>query len=136
MKSSIEKKGTRRLDYLKEKGIGTWLAEFRNELRDRYGMKLLNSLSHCDGCNEKKSTTHAFSCKVGGLIHSRHDESRDSLSCFSCAGFKPSNIHDEPQTNSCRDIRRKDESGKLIEPDTGVEYEVNSDRGDLLVLGF
>ena len=54
IKRSIEKKGARRLDYLKEKGTGTWLAatpnnlcgtvlsavEFRDELRNRYGMKL------------------------------------------------------------------------------------------------
>ena len=31
---------------------------------------------------------------------------------------------------------RRDESGKLIEPNTGVEVEINSDRGDLLVRGF
>ena len=54
IKSSIEKKGARRLDYIKEKETGTWLAatpnnlcgtvlsavEFRDELRNRYGMKL------------------------------------------------------------------------------------------------
>jgi len=150
IESSIEKKGARILDYLKEKWTGTWFAatpnnlcgtalsavEFRNKLRDRYGMKLLDSPSHCDGCNEQLSTTHALSCKVGGLIHVRHDESRVCLGCLACAGFKPSNVRDEPQINPCHDTRRKDERGKLIEPNTGVECEINSDRGDLLVHGF
>ena len=150
IKSSIEKKGARRLKYLKEKGSGTWLAansnnlcgtllsavKFRDELRDRYGMKLLDSPSHCDGCNEQLSTSHTLSCKIGGLIHSRHEESCDSLGCLACARFKPSNVRDEPQINPCRDAGRRDESGKLIVPNTGVKCEINSDRGDLLVHGF
>ena len=140
IKCSIEKKGSRRLEYLKEKGTGLWLAttlnnpcgtvlsvvEFRDELSDRYGMKLLDSPSHCDGCNDQFSTTHALSCKVGGLIHSRHDESRDSLGCLACARFKPSNFRDEPLINPCCDARRRDESGKLIEPNTRVECELYS----------
>ena len=84
-------------------------------------MKLLDAPSHCDGCNDQFSTTHDLSCKVGGLIHSRHDESRDSLGLLACAGFKPSNVRDEPLINPCRDARRIDESGKIIEPNTGVE---------------
>ena len=42
----------------------------------------------------------------------------------------------EPQINQCSDTRRKNESGKLIEPNTGIEYEINSDRGYLLIRGF
>ena len=57
----------------------------------------------------KNSTTHALSCKVGGLIHSRHDESRDSLGCLAYTRFKPSNVRDEPQIIACRDIGNKDE---------------------------
>ena len=51
----MQKKEIRRLNYLKEKGTGAWLAatpsfvcgtilsalEFRDELRDRYGLKIL-----------------------------------------------------------------------------------------------
>ena len=63
VRSKIDKLGARRLDSLKEKGTWTWLAvspnnmcatvlsavEFRDELRDRYGLNILNAPSHCDG---------------------------------------------------------------------------------------
>ena len=62
--SVIDKNEDWSLNYLKEKRTGTWLVatpificgtfpsahEFRNELGDRYGMKILNIPSHCDGC--------------------------------------------------------------------------------------
>ena len=106
--------------------------EFRDELRDRYGLKILNTPSHCDGCTSEFSTTHALSCKIGGLIHSRHDESRDTLGCLACAGFQPSNVRDEPLINPCRDIGGKNDTH--VEPQTGLELE--ADRGDLLIRGF
>ena len=106
VESGIDKNGARRLNCLKEKR--TWLAatpsficgtilsalEFKDELKDRYGMKILNTPSHCDGCTSEFPTTHALSYKVGGLIHSRHDESRETLGCLACAGFQPSNVRD------------------------------------------
>ena len=48
---------------------------------DVNGLEILYTQSHCDGCNAKFSATYyVLSCsKVGGLIHSRHEESRDSL---------------------------------------------------------
>ena len=150
IRSSTEKKGAKRLDYIKKKGTWTWLpatpenvcgtvlsaVEFRDELRDWYGTKLLDLPSYCDGYNEKFSTARSLSYKVGGLVHASHDETHDSLGCLAYAGFKPSNVRDEPQINPCRDNRRKDESGKLIKPNTGVECEISSDRGDLLVRIF
>ena len=106
---------------------------------DVNGLEILYTQSHCDGCNTKFSATYyAFSCsKVGGLIHSRHDESRDSLGQFACAGFQPSNVRDEPHINDpCRDNGGKDESNKLTVSQTGMQYEINSDRGDLFIRFF
>ena len=100
--------------------------EFRDELHDRYGLNILNAPSHCDGYNTKFSTTHALGCKVGGIIHSLHDESRDSLGWLACAGFQPSNVRDEKHVNPCRDNGGKDESNKLIESQTRVQCEINS----------
>ena len=112
----MDRLGAWRLDYSKKKSAGTWLVaipnsmcgtvlsavEFRYELRNRYGLDILNAPLHCDGYNDKFSTTHALGCKVGGLIHSHHDESRDSLWFLACAGFQPSNVRDEPYINPCR----------------------------------
>ena len=67
VRSKMNKLGAQRLEYLKEKGSGTWLAatsnkpcgtvlsavEFRDELRDRYGLDMFNAPSHCNGCNDK-----------------------------------------------------------------------------------
>lgn len=73
----MEKNCSRRLDYLREKGTGTWIAvipnnlcgavlsvvDFIDELRDRYGLHILKVPSHCDGYNMKFSITHALGCK-------------------------------------------------------------------------
>ena len=153
IRNMIDKLGAQRLDYLKGKGTGTWLplvatpnntcgtvlsaVKFRDELRDRYGLHILNTPLHCNGCNTKFSTAHALGCKVGGLIHySRHDESRDSLGWLACAGFQPSNVRDEPHINPCRDNGGKDESKTLTESQTEIQCEINSDRGDFLIRDF
>ena len=112
------------------------VVQFRDELRDRYGLNILNTPSHCDGCNIKLSITHALGCKAGGIIHSRHDESRVSLGWLACAGFQPSNVRDELHINPCRDNGGKDESKNLTEFQTGIRCVINSDRGDILIRGF
>ena len=77
-----------------------------------------------------------LAAKKGGLIHARHDESRDSLGCLACAGFQPSNVHGKPQINPCHVIGGKEESygETLIESNSGTEIIV--DRGDLLIRVF
>lgn len=57
-------------------GIVLSALEFRDELRDRYSLKILDISSYCDGCTSKFSTSHALVCKVGGLVHSCHNDSR------------------------------------------------------------
>lgn len=91
---------------------------------------------YCDRCNARFSTTPALACKVGGLIHSHHDEIRASLGCLACAEFQPSNVRDEHQINLCRDIERKDESNKMMESNLGIVNELDFDRGDLLIRSF
>jgi hypothetical protein len=110
---------------------GTTLSssEFTDELRMRYKLPLLNTPSQCDGCTAKFSISHALSCKIGGLIKTRHDESRDTIGCMACAGFQPSNVRDEPLINPCR------ATDELKDSTTGISIEVQ-DRGDLLVREF
>ena len=74
--------------------------------------------------------------KLVVLFTPGHDESRDTLGCLACAGFQPSNVRDEPHINPCRDIGGKDDGNKLVEPHTGIECELEADRGDLLIRGF
>ena len=63
MENRMDKNGARRLNYLKKKGTETWLAatpsvicgtvlsalELKDELRDRYDLKNLNTPSYCNG---------------------------------------------------------------------------------------
>lgn len=100
--------------------------EFRDKLRDR--LKLLNTPSHYNGCTTPFSVHHALSCKVGGLVHSRHDEGRDAIGCLVCASFQPSNVRDEPIISPCRDLEWL-ESFTLTEPNTGLTAEHKPDRG-------
>lgn len=133
----------RHIKYIQEKGTGQWLAampnvysgtilsptEFRDELRLRYKLPLLQTPTHCDGCTARFSVSHALSCKVGGLIKTRHDESRDIIGCMACAGFQPSNVRDEPLIHPCRGTT------ELRDSTSGIEMEIQ-ERGDLLVRGF
>ena len=80
-------------------------------------------------------TSYAFCCKVSGLIHSRHNESCNSLVWLACAGFQPSNVRDEPHTTH-RDNERKYECKKLTESQTEMHCEINSDLCNILIRGF
>lgn len=96
----MDKNKTRRLDYHKEKGTGTWLTgtrsnlcntvlwtvEWRNEICDLYEYFwcsiVLQRLQY------KISITHALDCKIGGLIHFCYDKNCNSLDFWAGFGFK------------------------------------------------
>jgi len=92
--------------------------EFTDKLRLRYKLPLLNTPSQCDGCTAKFSVSYSLSCKVGGLIKTRHDESRDTIGCIACAGFQPSNVRDEPVIHPCHTTL------ELKDDNTGVFMEL------------
>lgn len=50
--------------------------------------------------------------------------------------FQPSNVRDESKINQCREIRGKNGGRKLIESNSGLEREIISDCGDLLMRVF
>ena len=82
----------------------------------------------------KLPTTHKIGCKKGNLIHSLHDENRESFNCFACAGFQLSNICHEPQINPFRAIEGNDDSSdKYIEIQSGVQCDTNVVRGGLFI---
>ena len=47
--------------------------EFRDNLRLRYNLLPLDMPQLCDGCGAPMTVEHALCCKVGGLVHIRHD---------------------------------------------------------------
>jgi len=61
---------------LTEYGFNLNKQEFRDSLRLRYGWSLDHLPSTCP-CGNEFSVSHAMSCKLGGFIHTRHNEVRD-----------------------------------------------------------
>ena len=83
----IDKPAVKRRDILAG-AAGIWLSvipnrlngnslsaeEFRDNLRLRYNLLPLDMPQLCDGCGALMTVEHALCCKVGGLVHIRHDE--------------------------------------------------------------
>ena len=70
--------------------------EWRDNTRLRYNMLPLDMPQRCDGCGEKFTVEHALSCRLGGLVHTRHnmgaDEWRHLCGCatsFGCVEREP-----------------------------------------------
>ena len=58
-------------------GTGLSADEWRDNVRLRYNHSPLDMPAACDGCGAKMTVEHALSCKVGGLVHIRHDDVAD-----------------------------------------------------------
>ena len=48
--------------------------EWRDNVRLRYNFKPMEMPDLCDGCGAKLTVEHALQCKVGGLVHMRHND--------------------------------------------------------------
>ena len=80
------------VEQARDKGASSWLnalpikdqnltlnkEEFRDALRLRYNQPLPNLPTTCP-CGERFNVTHALSCKKGGFVSQRHDNTRDLL---------------------------------------------------------
>ena len=53
--------------------------EFQDVLHLQYNLLLFNIISQYDGCTVKFLISYALSCKVGELVCTYHNESRDIL---------------------------------------------------------
>jgi hypothetical protein len=90
VKSKLNQEKQKLLEASMEKGASNWLSclpiaeygfnlnkqEFRDAIKLRYGWSLTRLPTTCT-CGFPFSVHHAMSCKLGGFIHSRHNEVRD-----------------------------------------------------------
>ena len=74
--------------------------EFRDNARLRYNLAPLDMPQHCDGCSSKMTVEHALSCRVGGLVHIRHDDVADEFRSLCCQAFSPGRVQREPRIHS------------------------------------
>ena len=71
--------------------------EFRDNIRLRYNFKPLDMPSRCDGCGAKLTVEHAMSCKVGGLVHCRHDTTGDEFRHLAGCALGFNKVEREPR---------------------------------------
>ncbi|KAL3768952.1 hypothetical protein ACHAWO_004062 [Cyclotella atomus] len=92
--------------------------EFRDNLRLRYNLNPLSIPSVCDGCGAKMTVEHALSCKVGGLVHIRHDDVADEFGHLCELAFSKGRVTHEPRINACesRLERKAREQGEVKAP--------------------
>ncbi|KAL7502374.1 hypothetical protein ACHAXN_001333, partial [Cyclotella atomus] len=75
--------------------------EWRDNARLRYNLNPLSMPSACDGCGAKMTVEHALSCKVGGLVHIRHDDVADEFGHLCELAFSKGRVTHEPLINAC-----------------------------------
>ena len=80
---------------------GTTLSkeEFSDNLRYRNGFEPLNIPQFCDGCGAEFTTEKGLNCKVGGLVHERHDTTADTWIYLGAQAFQPSTCSHKPMVN-------------------------------------
>jgi hypothetical protein len=58
--------------------------------------------SHCDGCGQRCTVSHALKCRKGGNIIMRHNDVKYALIDLAKKALCPSAVRDEPLINPCR----------------------------------
>lgn len=109
------------------------LEEFRDNTRLRFGLVPLNLPCQCDGCEHSFNVDHALTCKQGGLIGLRHDDSKYEFNDMCAKALKPSAVSDEPLIHSGQDtgaqqrdrntIQHRNFAATLRRTDSGKEEE-------------
>ena len=80
--------------------------EFRDNLRLKYGLMLLDIPVTCNGCGKKFLIDNSLSCPKGGLVLARHDDAAKEWGDLGAHTLAPSAITYEPKINS-RTVQRE-----------------------------
>lgn len=71
--------------------------EFRDNLRLRYNLKHVDMPANCDGCGKTMTVEHALQCKVGGLVHVRHNDVADEFRHLCGCAFSFGKVERKPR---------------------------------------
>ena len=117
--------------------------EFRDNIRLRYNFAPLDMPQHCDGCGAKMTVEHALQCKVGGLVHARHDDVADEFRDMCGQALSFSKVEREPRIYSGVSQRNRVERGDASAGDGSntqnnntAANNVTEERGDAGCQGF
>ncbi len=75
--------------------------EFSDKLRLRYNLLPLNMPQLCNGCGTPMTIEHALCCKVGSLVHMRHEDVVDEWHHLCGCALTFGCVEHEPQIYSC-----------------------------------
>ncbi len=78
-------------------GTGLLADEWRDNVCLRYNNSLLDVPTACNGCGTKMTVEHALSCKMGGLVHIRHDDVADEWRHLCGTALSPSRVECKPR---------------------------------------
>ena len=76
----------------RENGTVLSADEFQDNTRLRYNKLPLDLPQHCDGCGAKLTVKHALSCRVGSLVHIRHDDMADEFRALYTQAFSSGHV--------------------------------------------
>jgi hypothetical protein len=152
----IDKPAVKRRDILAG-AAGLWLSvipdrlngnslsaeEFRDNLRLRYNLLPLDMPQLCDGCGAPMTVEHALCCKVGGLVHIRHDDVADEWRHLCGCALSFGRVEREPRIYSSvsrqqrLDASSDAPSGEEDDPTTPTDQTPpTGERGDASAHGF
>jgi len=119
--------------------------DFRDNLRLRYNLKPLGMPDLCDGCGAKMTVEHALQCKVGGLVHCRHNDVTREFGSLCKQAFTPGAVEYEPFIYSSTQ-RTAEEVAAAAKAETTTQQHnategstpvtTKEERGDVMVSHF
>ncbi len=77
-------------------GTGLSMDKWRDNIHLRYNHSLLDMPAACDGCGANMLVKHALLCKVGSLVHVRHDDLADEWRHLCSTTLSPSQVKHKP----------------------------------------
>ena len=82
-------------------GLSLSKEKWRDAMRRRYGLELLDLPKYCDGCGAKFTIKHALACKKGGLVVGRYNEVKAETGDTAIQALGSNRVHNKPKIITC-----------------------------------